>query len=87
MRSLGNVLDGLNHQNFFISEKWHRPYAEALIEAEPARRSHLIVEAEHAIFSRYLELCDCPGPFECSRDLQNAIDILIQLKKRDGKSS
>jgi hypothetical protein len=77
---------GLNHQNDLISERWHRPYAEALIEAEQARRSHLIVEAEHAIFSRYLELCDCPGPIEYSRDLQNAIDVLVQMKKRDGTS-
>jgi hypothetical protein len=53
------------------SENWHKPYAEALMEVEPQRLSSLIVEAERAIF----------GPIEISRDLQNAVYVLIDLKK------
>jgi hypothetical protein len=66
--------------NFFVSENWHRPYAFALMETDPVRLAPLIAEAEHAIFDRYLELCFSPGPIEYSRDLQNAVNILIQLK-------
>jgi hypothetical protein len=63
------------------SENWHKPYAEALMEVEPQRLSSLIVEAERAIFGRYLELCMSPRPIEISRDLQNAVYVLIDLKK------
>ena len=68
------------------SENWHKPYAEALMEVEPQRLSSLIVEAERAIFGRYLELCMNPRPIEISRDLQNAVCVLIDLKKSIGNS-
>ena len=67
-------------RNFFVSENWHRPYADALMEANPVRLAPLIAEAEHAIFDRYLNLSVSPGPIEYSRDLKNAVDVLIQLK-------
>jgi hypothetical protein len=67
-----------------ISENWHKPYADALMEVEPQGLSRLIVEAERAIFSRYLELCMNPRPIEISRDLQNAVYVLIDLKKSIG---
>ena len=66
------------------SENWHKPYADALMEVEPHRLSRLIVEAERAIFGRYLELCMNPRPIEISRDLQNAVYVLIDLKKSIG---
>ena len=66
------------------SENWHKPYAEALMEVEPQRLSRLIVEAERAIFGRYLELCVNPQPIEISRDLQNAVYVLIDQKKSIG---
>ena len=69
-------------KNFFVSENWHRPYAHALMETDPLRLVPLIVEAEHAIFNRYLELCASPGPIEHSRDLQNAVDVLIDRRRR-----
>jgi hypothetical protein len=69
-------------KNFFVSENWHRPYAHALMETDPLRLVPLIVEAEHAIFNRYLELCASPGPSEHSRDLQNAVDVLIDRRRR-----
>jgi hypothetical protein len=66
------------------SENWHKPYADALMEVEPQRLSRLIVEAERAIFVSYLELCMNPRPIEISRDLQNAVYVLIDLKKSIG---
>ena len=66
--------------NCFVSEKWHRPYAQALMETDPGKRAPLIAGAEHAIFDRYLELSISPGPIEQSRDLQTATNVLIDLK-------
>jgi hypothetical protein len=74
-------------KNFFVSENWHRPYADALMETNPARLAPLIKEAEHAIFDRYLELCVSPGPIEHSLDLQNAVHVLIQLKNVTANSA
>ena len=66
------------------SENWHKPYAEALIGVEPQRLSRMVVEAERAIFGRYLELCMNPRPIEISQDLQNAVYVLIDLRKSIG---
>jgi hypothetical protein len=42
----------------------------------------MIAEAEHAIFRRYIELCACPGPIEYSRDLHNAVGVLLGMKNK-----
>jgi hypothetical protein len=63
------------------SETWHRPYAEVLMETEPARQIALIAEAERAIFDRYLELHITPAAADQGIDLQNAVYYLSQLKK------
>jgi hypothetical protein len=69
--------------NFFVSEKWRRPYAdEALQETDVTKLLTLIADAEDAIFDRHLELCISPGSMEQSLDLQQAISVLAQLKKR-----
>ena len=68
--------------NFFVSEKWHRPYAEALRETDVTKSLTLIADAEDAILNRHLELCISPGSMEQSLDLQQAISVLAQLKKR-----
>ncbi|MGB2665948.1 MAG: hypothetical protein WAK48_18235 [Candidatus Acidiferrum sp.] len=67
------------------SQKWHQPYAEALMEVEPAKRAPLIAEAERAIFGRYLELCVTPAAIEHSIDLQNAVYYLMQLKDANSR--
>lgn len=54
----------LKLNDFFISEKWHRPYAEALRETDATKLPTLIAEAEDAIFDRHLELCTSPGSME-----------------------
>jgi hypothetical protein len=63
------------------SERWHRPYAEVLMETEPAKQTALIAEAERANFDRYLELRITPAAAEHSIDLKNAVSYLSQLKK------
>lgn len=63
------------------SEKWHGPYAQALMESDPAKLSMLIPEAEQAILNRYLELCNTPATVENSIDLRNAVHQLSKLKK------
>ncbi|MGB2636561.1 MAG: hypothetical protein WAM58_21705 [Candidatus Acidiferrum sp.] len=67
------------------SQKWHQPYAEVLMEAEPAKRAPLIAKAERAIFGRYLELCVTPAAVEHSIDLQNAVHYLSQMKKTNSR--
>jgi hypothetical protein len=63
------------------SERWHRPYAEVLMETEPAKLPPLIAEAEREIFDRYLRLRITPAAAEHSIDLENAVYYLSQLKK------
>jgi hypothetical protein len=75
--NMGELKDVLKFQ------KWHRPYGEALLEADSAKRAALIAEAEQAIFTRCLELRDSPVPADESLDLQHAVDALSQLKKTD----
>jgi len=65
----------------FVARVWHRPYAEALIEANPVRRRALIAEAERAILIRYLQPSASSVGWDESLDLQNATDALSQLKK------
>jgi hypothetical protein len=67
--------------DFFTSEKWHRPYAEALFETDPIKLRARIAEAERAIFVRYVELWVSPGSQEQSLDLERAVSALIELKK------
>jgi hypothetical protein len=67
--------------DFFVSEKWHRPYAKVLQETDATKLPTVIAEAEDAIFDRCLELCISPGAIEQSLDLQRAVSVLAQLKK------
>jgi hypothetical protein len=45
-----------------VSEKWHKPYAEALLETDPLKVVTLISEAEHEILRRFLEFHLSPVP-------------------------
>jgi hypothetical protein len=61
-----------------VSGKWHRPYAEALIEGDPAKSKRLIVLAKRAIFTRYLELSAFPGSQDEYHDLRQAVNALSE---------
>jgi hypothetical protein len=76
----------LKAEDFFTSEKWHKPYAEALMETDAARLQTLIIEAEDAISNRYLKLCISSAPIECRRDLQKAVSVLMELRSTTCKS-
>jgi hypothetical protein len=64
----------------FVAQNWHKPYAEALIETDPANLSVLIAEAVQAILGRYLQLADSPTAMEETLDLLNAADALYQIR-------
>jgi hypothetical protein len=65
----------------FDIRSWHRPYAKALLETDPAKLEALIREAEIAILGRFLEPSACSIQMDESLDLQNAVEALSQLKK------
>jgi len=69
------------HSAGFVTEGWHRPYAEALIEDDPTRLRTLIAETERAILARYLELSVSSVARDESFDLMSAVDALSELKK------
>lgn len=68
-------------KNHFVCQRWHRPYAAALMEADPTRLAGFIAEAEKIMAERYLELCDAPVPGSEIVDLQNAAYALSQMKR------
>lgn len=69
------------------SEKWHKPYALALLESDPASLEMAIGETEKAIFTRYLELCVSPGTDVLYRDLYRALGVLSELKRLPASSN
>jgi len=68
-------------RDFFVTQSWHRPYAEALLESDPEKLPALIADAERAILSRYIELSAFPEPTDEVLDLQHAVFALSQLSK------
>jgi hypothetical protein len=70
------------------SQKWHGPYAEALLETDPVKAGAAISNAKRAILGRYLELCTMENRVDEVRDLENAMNALSDLGsgKTDGLS-
>jgi hypothetical protein len=68
-------------KNIFAEQKWHKPYADALLQGDAARTPGAIDVAERAIFTHFLELAATSERTDESIDMQNAIDALSQLKK------
>jgi hypothetical protein len=69
-------------------QKWHGPYAEALLETDPVRARAAIANAKRAVLGRYLELCVIKNRVDEARDLENATNALSDLssQKIDGSS-
>jgi hypothetical protein len=63
----------------FFEQRWHRPYAEALLESDSAKKSRLIAAAEKAILDRYVEIAAA----EEGVDLRHALEALAELKRGD----
>jgi hypothetical protein len=69
-------------------QKWHRPYAEALLETDPVKAIAAISYAKRVILGRYLELCAMENRVDDVLDLENAMNALSELSsgKTNGSS-
>jgi hypothetical protein len=67
-------------QGMFVSRRWHRLYAEALVESDSFILPEIIALAEQAVFIRFLELFVANSETEEVDDLRTAIKVLTQLK-------
>jgi hypothetical protein len=77
-RSIGMTrVKEITLEDRFVEQRWHRPYAEALVESDPAKKSRLIAAAEEAILNRYVEIAAA----EEGVDLRHALDALAELKR------
>ena len=64
----------------FVIQRWHRHYAEALIETDPAKLLVIIAQAEEAILARSLELSGSQASTEETLDLREATKVLEQIR-------
>jgi hypothetical protein len=63
----------------FARQKWHKPYADALMEGDSSKIPAAIAKAERAIFGRYLELRFSAFHAEETADLDRAIAALREI--------
>jgi hypothetical protein len=68
-------------KDYSVSQEWHRPYIEALLETDNAKLGSLIAQAEKAIVGRFLELLVSSVETDEFHDLQSAGYAITQLKK------
>ena len=61
---------------------WHKPYADALLESDPAISAQLLAATERAIFERLLELSATADASVERRDICRAIDVVLDLKAK-----
>ena len=73
--------DRSHFKDYSVSQEWHRPYIEALLETDNAELGSLIAEAERAIVDRFLELLVSSVETDEFLDLQSAGYAITQLKK------
>jgi hypothetical protein len=74
------VLNQAEGQGMFVSQGWHRLYAEALIESDFVILPKVIALAEQAVFIRFLELFVAKSETEEVFDLLTAIRVLAEIK-------
>jgi|SRR5271163_3156108 len=79
--ALSNLAKSVKLEDLFVTQPWHRPYAETLLNTNASNLAELIDKAERAILDRYLELARNPSPTDELVDLGHAVDALGQLKK------
>jgi hypothetical protein len=80
LAALPHLAKNIDLEDFFVTQRWHRPYAEALLNSNPMNLPVLIAQAEHAIRERYVELSITPSPTDELVDLRHAVEALAQLK-------
>jgi hypothetical protein len=76
-----HIAKNVKLEDLFVTQLWHRPYAEALLETDPCNLPALVASAERAILDRYLELGPASGPSDELVDLAHAVEALSQIKK------
>jgi hypothetical protein len=59
---------------------WHKPYANALLDSDPAISVNLLAATERAIFQRLLELSAAAEASGEMGDIRRAIDVVLDLK-------
>ncbi len=65
----------------FAIQTWHKLYAGALMETDTIRLSLFLVVTEEAILARYIQLIADETESDEIADLQNAIEMLSQLRE------
>jgi hypothetical protein len=65
----------------FVTQNWHKPYGEALLEADSAQRPEAIAVAEREILTRYFATSLISQDEHL--DLISAVAALSRLKKSD----
>ncbi|MGB8323333.1 MAG: hypothetical protein WCE52_10275 [Candidatus Acidiferrum sp.] len=76
-----NILNAPSSPPIAIVLPWHKAYGEALLYAACGKAGTFIAKAEQEICLRYLELSVSSIQPEETRDLQNAVAVLAQLKR------
>jgi hypothetical protein len=76
-----NVLNVVTSPPIAIVLPWHKAYGEALLYVASEKAGTFIATAEQEICLRYLELSVSSIQPEETRDLQDAVAVLAQLKK------
>jgi len=74
------VAKSVNLEDIFLTQRWHRSYAEALLNSNPINLPVLIAQAERAVLERYLELSVTPSLTGDLVDLGHAVDVLAKLR-------
>lgn len=64
----------------FEQQKWHKPYADALMEGDSSKIPAAVANAERAIFNRYLELWASKDQSDERVDLWLAVEALRELE-------
>jgi predicted phage gp36 major capsid-like protein len=67
-------------EEIFATQKWHKLYADALMEGDSCKIATVIASAERAIFNRYLELWAAKDQSDERVDLGRAVEALRELE-------
>ncbi len=68
-------------QGMFVTQRWQRLYADALLETDPVKLEPIINLAEGAILDRYVDLFVAHAQTDETLDLQHAVTVLLQLRE------
>jgi hypothetical protein len=67
--------------------RWHKPYADALLEVDPEILTKLLTATEMALFERLLELTANQDERDERHDIARAIDVIVSLKAKASQAN